>query len=543
MTVLSIFKTSTDQPSALPTRRCLGLVLPHLATDRLRRAPGNPFSGWPDETPLVTIAKINNAVTLVAADAAALELGLRPGLALADARARVPDLAVADDDPKADLSLMQKIADWCDRYTPLVSHPFADNSLVLDITGCSHFFAPGTGGDGEREMLADLYRHLRRFGFHVGCAIAGNADAARALARHAKPGIVPCGQDAAAVRPLPAGVLDLDAPSKIALRRAGLKTIADLAERPRQPLAARFGAGFIYKLDRILGHAATPISPRRIVPVASAAATFAEPIVRQEDVMTVLAHLAGELATELESRAQGGRRFEASVFRVDGAVRRITVAAARATRDPKSVVRLFAERLDALNEPLDAGYGFEHIRLSALITETLATAQETLEPDGMKSSRLQDALVAFIEQQSIRLSPQRVQRFACEESHIPERATKAVPALGLPEPGPWPRRHESGEPPERPLSLFDPPQPVEALAAVPDGPPRQFRWRRVLHTIVRAEGPERIAPEWWCRTGSTLTRDYYRVEDRDGRRFWLFREGLYGRETGEPRWYVHGLFA
>jgi protein ImuB len=199
--------------------------------------------------------------------------------------------------------------------------------------------------------------------------------------------------------------------------------------------------------------------------------------------------------------------------------------------------------METLADPLDAGFGFEHVRLSAVIVEPMAASQDALEDGATHSAFLSEALVSFIEQQSIRLGPQRVQRFTAVDSHIPERATKEVPALSLVQPPDWPRSQVTDEPPSRPLSLFDPPQPVEAMAAVPDGPPRQFRWRRVLHTIVRAEGPERIAPEWWCRTGSTLTRDYYRVEDREGRRFWLFREGLYGRETAEPRWYVHGLFA
>lgn len=481
-------------------------------------------------------------MTLASADRAARALGLLPGLALADARARVPGLAVAEADDAADTALLEKIADWCDRYTPCVSHPTHDG-LILDITGCAHLFADAENPDGEREMLKDVYRRLRRLGFNVAGAIAGNADAARALARHAKPGIVPDGRDAAAVRPLSVGVLDIDDAAKIALRRAGLKTIGDLADRPRAPLAARFGAGLLYRLDRLLGTVDTPVSPRRIVPVARADAVYYDPLVRAEDVLAALQLLAAELAQTLEGRGQGGRRFEAGIFRVDGAVRRIVVTTARATRDPTVIIRLLAERIETLADPLDAGFGFEHVRLSALIAEPMAASQDGLEAGDTHSALLSEALVAFIEQQSIRLGPQRVQRFTAVDSHIPERAVKAVPAISLAQPPAWPRPHETDEPPSRPLSLFDPPQPVEAMAAVPDGPPRQFRWRRVLHTIVRAEGPERIAPEWWCRTGSTLTRDYYRVEDREGRRFWLFREGLYGREADQPRWYVHGLFA
>ena len=102
---------------------------------------------------------------------------------------------------------------------------------------------------------------------------------------------------------------------------------------------------------------------------------------------------------------------------------------------------------------------------------------------------------------------------------------------------------EPGEPPTRPFHLFDPPQPIEVIAEVPDGPPHQFRWRRATHAVRRYEGPERIAAEWWRRRDNGgLTRDYYRVEDVHGRRYWLFRHGLYD-EKPDPRWYIHGVFA
>ena len=95
--------------------------------------------------------------------------------------------------------------------------------------------------------------------------------------------------------------------------------------------------------------------------------------------------------------------------------------------------------------------------------------------------------------------------------------------------------------PARPLRLFARPEPIEAMAEVPDGPPRRFRWRRVLHDVTAIEGPERIAAPWWRQAGAP-TRDYFRAEDSEGRRFWLYREGLWGRETTQPKWFVHGLF-
>ena len=100
--------------------------------------------------------------------------------------------------------------------------------------------------------------------------------------------------------------------------------------------------------------------------------------------------------------------------------------------------------------------------------------------------------------------------------------------------------------PDRPLTMLERAEPIEVLAEVPDGPPKRFRWRKVTYQIIKTLGPERLAPEWWRSadlTGSaSRTRDYFQAEDKEGRRFWLFRNGLYERETNSPEWYVHGVF-
>ena len=135
-------------------------------------------------------------------------------------------------------------------------------------------------------------------------------------------------------------------------------------------------------------------------------------------------------------------------------------------------------------------------------------------------------------------------RFVARDSHDPMRAGVPVPWLSSVASDEWPAA-ETGAPARRPLTIFDPPQPIEAVAEVPDAPPVRFRWRRVLHEVVHAEGPERIAPDWWRRLGAEMPpeRDHYRVEDSAGRRFWLCREGGYGDPGGSPKWYVLGLFA
>jgi protein ImuB len=249
--------------------------------------------------------------------------------------------------------------------------------------------------------------------------------------------------------------------------------------------------------------------------------------------------LAQELARILARRGEGSRRLELTFFRTDGAVRRLAVETGRPVRDPEAVLRLYRERLDALADPVDPGFGFDVLRLAAVVTERLDPVQTGL--DGNR--RDEEALADLADRLGARLGGQRVLRLAAEDTHHPERASQALPSRRLLAPGQedWSAWIAPEEPPARPLRLLDPPERVEALAEIPDGPPVRFRWRRVLHAVRKAEGPERIAPEWWREAAPT--RDYFRVEDEAGRRFWLYREGLFGREVASPRWYVHGLFA
>lgn len=517
--------------NASESRRYLALWLPFLSTDRLRRTRAKD-GGAPDKRPLVLAARISNTQRIVASDAKAQALGLAPGMTLADARARVPALDVAAPDPAADRALLEQVADGCERYTPLVGLDRPDG-IMLDVTGCAHLFG------GEAALHADARARLTRLDLTSGIAVAGAPDTARALSRFTCGGVTPMGEDAQAVRPLPIAALGLDAERQVALARAGLRTIADLADRPRAPLAARFGRDLIDRLTRTLGEAGHPISPRRPLPALLAERRFAEPISRSEDVEAALSHLAEELVGLLERQGQGGRCYEASFFRVDGRVRHIRAVMAQAARDAAALMRLFQVRLETLSDPLDAGFGFDLLRLSALATEPLMPAQPRLE-DGTTE---EDGVNLLLDQLAARFGPRQVVRFKPKDSHVPERAAALVPAASAAgREFSW-ARPTPGEPPLRPLRLFSAPEPAEALAEVPDGPPLRFRWRRVLHEVTRAEGPERIAPEWWRDGESAQTRDYYRVEDAQGRRFWLYREGLYAPGAGPPRWFVHGLFA
>lgn len=473
---------------------------------------------------------------IAAVDVAAERLGLVPGMPLATARAMVPALAVAETDPGADAALRESLADWLERYTPFVGLDGSDG-LVLDVTGSAGLFG------GEEALLADLAGRLGRAGIAHRTALAGAVATARALARFGcrdgEGRLVPPGEEAAAVLPLGTAALGIEAGTVTALARLGLKRVADLAVAPRAPLAARFGADLIDRLDALRGFREEPVNPRRPLPACTAERRFAEPIGHEDDVRRSILALAGELGRILARRGEGARRLELTFFRADGAVRRLPVETGRPVREPEAVLRLYRERLDALADPVDPGFGFDVLRLAALVTERLDAVQTGLDGRG----RDDEALADLTDRLGARLGSRRVLRLAAEDTHHPDRASQPVPSRRALQPGQedWSAWTPAGEPPLRPLRLLDPPERVEALAEIPDGPPVRFRWRRVLHAVRKAEGPERIAPEWWRE--EALTRDYFRVEDEAGRRFWLYREGLFGREIMAPRWYVHGLFA
>ncbi|HMP44823.1 MAG TPA: DNA polymerase Y family protein, partial [Sphingopyxis sp.] len=461
------------------TRRCLALFFPFLPAERrLRAAPRPP------DAPLVVAAKQRGALRLAGVDARAAALGFRAGMPLADARAQAPELIVAPDDPVADAAWLDRLALGCTRYTPLVAID-APDGLALDITGAAHLCG------GEAALAADLEARIAGLGMTLRLALAGTPDAARALARHQA---LPAPDEAAAIRRLPVAALELEPEATTALVRAGLKTIGDLASRPMANLAARFGAGAATALRRILGDAPSPLDPRRSLPPVIAERRFAEPVASTPHAMRVLGELMDEAAAAMAERGKGARHVCATFFRSDGLARTIEVETGRPTRDAAPVLRLFAERIETLRDPIDPGFGFDMIRLAVPRLEALGATQLKLEGGAVR----QAATDELAERLTVRLGRERVARLRPADTHIPEQAQLALPAIDAPAPAPWPEPLP-GEPPLRPFYLLDPPQPIEVIAEVPDGPPHRFRWRRATHDIRRYEGPERIASEWWRR--------------------------------------------
>ncbi len=537
---------------AVSKRRILALWFPRLPTDRLiRRAKGTPF-----KAPLVVSAKIANALYIHALETKAARLGLYKGQPLANARAMVQPLCIVPAEEKADAALLEDIADWCDRFTPLVTLD-APDGLFLDITGTAHLFG------GEAAMLATVTGLIANQDFAVRAAIAGTSLAAHALARVTPGMIVPPGGEAAAMASLPITALDCDDKALRALRHAGLKNIGQVAQRLSSELSERLGKTFVTRLKVMLGTQEAPLQPRRPLPDLMAEQRFAEPVVSEDAIAASLSSLAGSLSEILERQGRGVRTLQAAFFRADGKVERIAIKTGEPLRDPKVMLRLLRQKLDALADPLDPGFGFDLIRLEAAATEE--TRPGTISFDSSENARRQIAFL--VDRLSARFGEQRVQCFVPQDTHIPEGVCVAIPAQDRDFAAEkWPLTRLPSDPPRRPLRLLEKPEEITAVAAVPDGPPKRFRWRQCLHEVARAEGPERIAMEWWKRSvgepvaqrrgrsdsvatprdpknDSDLTRDYFRIETDAGQRFWLYRDGLYHQTKLAPRWYLQGIFS
>lgn len=500
---------------------------------------------------------------LAAVNRAAEVAGLTPGLPLADARALVPGLQTAAADPTGDGRALAALAAWCGRYTPWTAtdadgRQAGAGGLWLEITGAAHLFG------GEDALLADLDARLAMLGYAHRLAVADTPGAAWAVARFARPArspivTVPAGLDATehALASLSVAALRIAPQAVEGLYRLGLRHIGQLVRQPRAPLARRFGAALMGRLDQALGREHEPIAPCRPPARHQSRLAFAEPLQNQDSIAAALERLLAVLCRQLATARMGARRLRLSGYRVGGDVTEISVGTSRPVRDAAHLKRLFAEKLAGF----DPGFGVDVLVLAALDADRLAPAQAALGENGGENcgggATGVQALAYLLDRLSNRLGPKRVLRLVPTPRHPPEHAQHAIPVSAGPGLGSGLGSGLAGPalpPPEnrpdvpRPLQLLATPEPIKAVAPVPDRPPVMFRWRRHHHRVALADGPERIAPEWWLEDPAELfndaerLRDYYRVEDTDGRRFWLFRAGLY-RPDRPPRWYMHGIFA
>ena len=493
-------------------RRLLSIWFPRLASDAsLRRRPA--------AGPLALTLKARGAEHLHCLNPEAEACGLHRGMALADARAIRPDLATRPADLAQEAAALAGLRRWAGRYAPLVATEGADG-LIADITGVAHLFG------GEAALRADLGARLDRAGFAHASAVADTRGAAHALARCGG-GIVAEGMLVRGLGPLPVSALRIDHDTAEALARVGLERIGDLIALPRAPLARRFGPGLVMRLDQALGARPEPVAAAPDPPHFGVRMTLPEPIGLQDDVMAGLRRLLDRLCDKLAAHRMGARRMRLELRRVDRAGAQIEIGLARPMRDPARIAALFGQGVAAL----EAGFGFDALRLSATAAEPLAPEQTGAAPS---SARGGDALADLVSRLGNRLGFERVLRFLPADSLIPERSFLTAPAAWS-DPAPFSRR--AGPP--RPLTLFAP-EPVTPLEGPPSArPPARFRWRRMDFATLRATGPERIAPEWWLDDPAWRSglRDYWRIETAQGPRLWLFFT------PQAPAWSAQGEFA
>ena len=470
------------------------------------------------------MAKEKGRRIVASADAAALAAGIRPGQPVALATAAVPGLVLLDAAPEADAAALDRLATWCLRYGPVVQASPPDG-IWLDVEGASHLQG------GEEALVADLLARLARAGLAAQAALAGTPGAAHALARHRPCTIVPPGRDADALAPLPVGALRLPAETERGLVLLGIDRIGDLDRLPRSSLALRFGTDLTRPWDQAFGRVSEPLRPLVPATVPQLRKPFAEPVGHLDGLSAALDQMLPELCRELARRGAGLRRLDALFRRVDGRPIGIRIGTAAPSRDPTHLARLLRERLPVV----DPGFGIDEIVLAASRSEPLAERQAaaTLDPDASADDPAR--LAPLVDRLAIRVGSGRVFRIAPVESRVPERSWRRVGALSPAARASWPPALP------RPSRIIDPPEPIHAVAVVPDDPPAFFVWRRVRHQVRSADGPERVRGEWWLSDGEAASlRDYYRVEDTEGRRFWLFRDAPMA-EGGA--WWLHGRFA
>ena len=482
---------------------------PRLASDRVLRAR-------PVEGPFAITLNTGNANRIHCLNEAAEQQGLARGMPLADARAFCPGLQTSPADDLADRRFLRTLSRWAaTRYCPWVGLE-GENGLVLDITGSSHLFG------GEEEMIADMHDRLARSSITVRIGLTGTRGAAWALAHYG----LASTQD---VTGLPVAALRLDGQMVTALERLGLKTIADLENAARPPLARRFGPELMMRLDQALGRQSEPVTPLGEPPHYGVRMTLPEPIGLRDDVMAGTSRLLERLCARLKAQETGARILRLDLRRVDQEARTVELRLARPMNDPASILSLFERGIG----DVDAGYGIDQMRLAAIETGPVPVSQLS-----HVSTARKDRLDDLISRLGTRIGLDSIRRFLPSDSHIPERSFIIAPAAHCQPPhcpaeGSW----TSHRP--RPLRLF-PPEPLPGTGHCPPGRfPERFQWRRMLFTTARATGPERIAPEWWHSDGNWRSgmRDYWYVETSQGRRLWLYYT------PQNPAWFVHGEFA
>lgn len=498
-------------------KRYMAIWFKHLKTDwMIRRKPALK------EVPFVLSISDHGRMRISAISAVAKAKGIEQGMVVADARVILPTLKVIDDDAHLAEKLLKNLSGWCNRFTPITAIDFPDG-LILDITGCAHLWG------GEEAYLKDVLNKLKNFGYHVRAAIADTLAAARAISRYGKiKAIIKPGEQAEALRLLPPAALALEAATLERLYKMGFYNIGSFISMERSALRRRFGQSFLQRLDQALGNEEEIIDPFIPVELYEERLPCLEPIKTAAGIKIALERLLEKLCKRLQQEGKGIRSVTFKGYRMDGKTEEITISTNHPSVNTAHLFKLFEIKI----AEIEPAFGIELFMLSATKVQELSPVQQTFwtANSSMESKELAQLLDRF----ESKFGKDIVHRYFPAEHHMPERSLKAAGSLDEKPTIRW--RTEK----MRPVHLLKKPQPILVTAPIPDYPPMNFKYKGILHKVKKADGPERIEPEWWLET--SLHRDYYVVEDEDGKRYWLFRAGHYD-EKNKPGWFIHGFFA
>lgn len=498
------------------SKRFVSIWFPYLATDwHVRKQPAL------QQIAFVLKATVHNRVVVTAANKLAVAQGIRKGMVLADAKALYPSLHVIDDKPTLTTQLLTRIAEWCIRFTPIASADYPDG-ILLDASGCTHLW------DGEENYLDDIINRLTKRGYTVKAAMADTIGCAWAMTRYSKQKLIDTNKQIQALHPLPVSSLRLDEETVVLLHKLGLRQVKDIINLPRTALRRRFSTTILQRLQQAIGEEEEHFIPVYPIETYQERLPCMEPIKTRTGIEIALQHLLTTLCSRLSKEGKGLRKVFFRAYLVDGGVSGIEISTNQPTQNIEHLFQLFTIKLSTI-EPKE---GIELFLLEATVVEDVIIKQEGLWQlqSGVVDSKVLDLMDRF----ATRFGQDAVQRFLPTESYWPECSFKQASDLQEQPSTEW----KLDRP--RPLQLLSPPEAIEVAAPVPDYPPLNFRYKKGLHIIRKADGPERIEQEWWLQSGEH--RDYYAVEDEEGKRYWVFRSGHYN-ETTKAKWFLHGYFA
>ena len=496
-------------------KRFLTIWFRYLKTDWLtRRRPALVH------TPFVLAAPDHGRMIITAVNIPAQKQGINRDMVLADARAIYPSLQYMEDKQEPSGKLLQTIAAWCIRYSPwVVADP--PDGLILDITGCTHLWG------GETTYLTSIINRFKLMGYTVRTGIADTIGASWAIARFGKDNfIVETGQQEQALLDLPASALRLSPEIIERLHKLGLRETGSFIHMPRSALRRRFGEELLQRIDQALGNKEEITVPVLQPEPWQERLPCLEPITTRTGIEIALQRLLESLCKRLQQQQKGLRVACFKCYRIDGKMQQIKTGTNRASYNVSHLFKLFELKLDTIEPEL----GIEMFVLEASKVEDAPATQENLWEGtcGLADTKFSE----LIDRIEGKIGAGHIHRYLPDEHYWPERSVKPAVTLHEKITMAW----NTDRP--RPVQLLSIPEPIQVTAPIPDYPPMNFRYKQKLHTVKKADGPERIEAEWWLQEGQH--RDYYVVEDEEGQRYWLFRSGHY--EEGHE-WFIHGFFA